>query len=114
LRGIGPGIERRLQELVETGELAELRELERSVSPQLAAYGRLLGIGARRLTEIGQALGVSSVDEFRAAAAEGRLRSAPGVGQKTEARILDAIASSSAGGGRRRAHRGCAGRSRGR
>ena len=92
LRGIGPGLERRLQELVRTGELAELRELERSVSPQLAAYGRLLGIGSRRLTEIGRALGVSTVDEFRAAAAEGRLRSAPGVGQKTEALILEAIA----------------------
>jgi len=92
LRGIGPGIERRLRELVETGELAELRELERTVSPQLAAYGRLLGLGARRLTEIGQALGVATVDEFRAAAAAGRLRSAPGVGPKTEARILEALA----------------------
>jgi DNA polymerase (family 10) len=92
LRGIGPGIERRLRELVETGELAELRELERTVSPQLAAYGRLLGLGARRLTEIGQALGVSTVEEFRAAAAEGRLQTAPGVGAKTEARILEALA----------------------
>jgi len=31
LRGIGPGIERRLVELVETGKLAELEELEREV-----------------------------------------------------------------------------------
>jgi len=92
LRGVGPGIERRLRELVETGELAELRELERTVSPQLAAYGRLLGVGARRFTEIGRALGVSTVDEFRAAAVEGRLCSAPGVGAKTEARILEALA----------------------
>jgi DNA polymerase (family X) len=29
LRGIGPGIDKRLRELVETGEIAELRELER-------------------------------------------------------------------------------------
>src|SRR5579862_8723113 len=54
LRGIGPGIERRLRELVETGELAELRELERTVSPELAALGGLLGLGAKRMTEIGR------------------------------------------------------------
>src|SRR3954467_73186 len=45
LRGIGPGIERRLAELVETGKLAELEELEREVEPQLVALGRLGGLG---------------------------------------------------------------------
>jgi DNA polymerase (family 10) len=91
LRGIGPGIERRLRELVETGELAELRELERTVSPELAALGRLLGLGAKRATEIGRALGIRSAEEFRAAAAAGRLRDVPGVGPKTAARILAAL-----------------------
>jgi DNA polymerase (family 10) len=91
LRGIGPGIERRLRELVETGDIAELRELERTVSPQLAAFGRLIGIGASRVVEIAGALGVETIDEFRAAAAAGRLREAPGVGPKTEARILAAL-----------------------
>ena len=91
LRGIGPGIERRLRELVETGEIAELRELERTVSPELAALGRLIGIGAKRATEIGAALGLRSADEFRRAAREGRLREVSGVGPKTEARILAAL-----------------------
>jgi DNA polymerase (family 10) len=91
LRGVGPGIERRLRELVETGDLAELRELERTVSPEIAAFGRLLGIGARRATDIAAALGLRSVDEFRAAAASGRLREAPGVGPKTEARVRAAL-----------------------
>src|SRR4051794_33668479 len=35
LRGIGPGIEARLRELVETGEIAELAELERELAPGL-------------------------------------------------------------------------------
>ena len=39
LSGIGPGIEARLRELVETGEIAELRELEQEVTPELV--GRL-------------------------------------------------------------------------
>ncbi len=41
LRGIGPGIEARLRELVETGEIAELAELERDLSPELVGPGPL-------------------------------------------------------------------------
>ena len=80
LRGIGPGIERRLRELVETGRIAELEELEREVEPELVALGRYLGIGPQRLVAIGRALGIRTADELRAAAAAGRLREAPGIG----------------------------------
>ncbi|HET9938812.1 MAG TPA: helix-hairpin-helix domain-containing protein, partial [Gaiella sp.] len=88
LRGVGPGIARRIEELVETGAIAELDELERSVRPELVAFGRLLGFGARRMTEIARALDVGTPDELRAAAAAGRLRSVPGIGPKTEAQLL--------------------------
>jgi DNA polymerase (family 10) len=46
LRGIGPGIDTRLRELVETGRIAELDELERSLDPELVGLGRLLGRAA--------------------------------------------------------------------
>ena len=92
LRGIGPGIEAKLRELVETGDIAELAELRRSQPLELAAFGRLLGIGARRAVQIGAALGIRSVAEFREAAAAGRLRAVPGIGPKSEARILAALA----------------------
>src|ERR671922_806345 len=84
LRGIGPGIERRLRELVETGDIAELAELERELSPELVGLGRLLGVGAKRGVEIGSALGISSLEDFRAAAEAGRLREVPGIGPQTE------------------------------
>src|SRR5881275_326698 len=48
LRGVGPGIEGRLRELVETGEIAELAELERELSPELVGLGRYLGLGTKR------------------------------------------------------------------
>jgi DNA polymerase (family 10) len=92
LRGIGPGIERRLRELVETGRIAELEELEREVEPELVALGRYLGLGPQRLVTLGRALGIRSTDELRAAAEAGRLREAPGVGPATEAKILEALA----------------------
>jgi DNA polymerase (family 10) len=88
LRGIGRGIAARLGELVETGSIAELEELERDVQPQLVGFGRSLGIAPQRMVEIGRALDVRTPDELRAAALAGRLQSVPGIGPKTEARIL--------------------------
>jgi DNA polymerase (family 10) len=92
LRGIGPGIERRLQELVESGRLAELDELEREVEPALVALARLIGMSAQRLVAVGKELGIHSADELRAAAAAGRLREAKGIGSTTERKILEGLA----------------------
>jgi len=91
LRGIGPGIASRLRELVETGRIAELEELEREVQPELVGLGRFLGIGPKRMVEIGRALGVSSADEFREAARAGRLTSVAGIGPQTERRLLERL-----------------------
>jgi DNA polymerase (family 10) len=91
LRGIGSGIEARLRELLETGEIAELAELEREVAPDLVGLGRYLGLGAKRSVELARALGVRTADELREAAAAGRLRTAPGIGPKTEAQLIEAL-----------------------
>jgi DNA polymerase (family 10) len=91
LRGIGSGIERRLHELVTTGQIAELEELEREVEPELVAVSRYLGLGPRRLLDIGRALGVRTLPDLRAVAAAGRLREVPGVGPETERRVVEAL-----------------------
>jgi DNA polymerase (family X) len=88
LRGIGPGIERRLQELVATGRLAELDELEREVEPGLVALARFVGLSAQRLVAIGKELGIRTADELREAASSGRLRELQGIGPATEQKIL--------------------------
>lgn len=91
LRGIGPGIATRLLELVQTGRIADLDELESEVQPELIGLGRFLGVGPKRMVEIGKALGVSTAEEFRTAAREGRLTSVPGIGPQTEQRLLAAL-----------------------
>lgn len=92
LRGIGPSIEARLRELIETGDIAELAELERDLAPGLVGLGRYLGLGAKRSVEIARALGVRTPEEFREAAFAGRLRGVPGIGPKTERQLLEALA----------------------
>jgi DNA polymerase (family X) len=91
LKGIGPGIAARLAELVETGTIAELDELESDVQPQLVGLGRLLGLGPKRMVEVANALGARTPEEFREAAHAGRLRDAPGIGPKTEKAILERL-----------------------
>jgi len=92
LRGVGPGIEARLLELIQTGQIAELSELERELSPDLVGLGRYLGLTARRSIQLARSLGVRTADELREAAAAGRLRDVPGIGAKTEAQLLEALA----------------------
>jgi DNA polymerase (family 10) len=91
LRGIGPGIAIRLRELVETGRIAELDALRHEVRPELIGLGRFLGVGPKRMVEIGKALGVTTAEEFRTAAREGRLTSVSGIGPQTEQRLLAAL-----------------------
>ncbi len=91
LRGVGSGIESRLRELLETGEIAELAELERDLSPDLVGLGRYLGLTAGRAMALARTLDVHSAEQFREAAAAGRLRDVPGIGPKTEARLLEAL-----------------------
>ena len=91
LSGIGPGIAGGLRELVETGTIAELDELEREVQPELVGLGRFLGVTPKRMVEIGRALEISTAEEFRTAARAGRLTSESGIGPQTEQRLLAAL-----------------------
>jgi DNA polymerase (family X) len=91
LRGIGSGIEAKLRELVETGEIAELRELEAELEPELVGFGRLLGLSAKRVLGIARDLDVTTVAELEAVIAAGRLGDAKGVGPATEAKIRAAL-----------------------
>jgi len=91
LRGIGGAIESRLRELVETGRLAEIEELETEVRPDLVGLARLVGLSPQRMVDLGRTLGVSTAEELREAAAAGRLRGVAGIGPATEAKVRAAL-----------------------
>ena len=93
LRGIGSGIEARLRELVETGDIAELAELERELSPGLVGLGRYLGLSAKRSVEIARALGVRTRRGVpRGGGRRDGCATVPGIGPKIEAQLLEALA----------------------
>lgn len=92
LAGIGSGIETRLRELVETGRIAELDELEAQALPELVGVAALLGVSAARMRALGHALGIRTLPELRTAAAAGELERVSGIGPKTAARIEQGLA----------------------
>jgi DNA polymerase (family 10) len=92
LRGVGPSIEAKLRELVETGEIAELDELERDVRPELVAYARLIGVSTGRMLAIAKALDLATVAAVREAVRGGRLLEVRGIGPATEEAIREAVA----------------------
>ena len=82
LRGIGPGLEARLNELVATGEIAHARELAGEVEPELVGLGRFLGLSPKRAVEVGRALDARTAAELREAVEAGGSRTCPAWGRR--------------------------------
>lgn len=91
LPGIGRDLAGKIREIVETGTSATLAALRREFPPGLGALLRLPGLGPKRVAALHRELGIGSLEALRRAAETGRLRSLPGFGPRTEARVLEAI-----------------------
>jgi DNA polymerase (family 10) len=91
LQGIGKTIEGKIVEIVEDGEIHALSKRKDIVPGDVALFMRLPGLGAKTAARIWHELGVTTLDELRAAAEQQRLRDLGGLGAKTEERILKAL-----------------------
>ena len=92
LSGIGGTIERKIVELAETGDMAALAKLRERLPAGLVEVMRVPGLGPRTARKLWEELGVESLDDLKAAAEAKRLRDVPGLGAKTEERVLTALA----------------------
>jgi len=92
LPGIGATIESKIVELTETGSMAALEKRRAEVPAEVRQFLRLPGLGPKTAARIWRELGVTTLDELREAAANQRVRTLQGLGAKSEARILEALA----------------------
>jgi DNA polymerase (family 10) len=86
---IGAGIARRVAELVETGKLAELAELQKK-TPR-GELVRIDGVGPKSAEVLWKQMGIGTVEELEAAARAGKLRGLPRFSEKREQKILRGI-----------------------
>ena len=92
LSGIGATIEGKIVEVVELGEMKALTKRKALVPAEVVKFMRLPGLGPKTARRIWQELGVTTLDELKAAAEGERLRALAGLGATTEAKILKALA----------------------
>jgi DNA polymerase (family 10) len=98
--GIGKSIREKIEEMISTGKCHFLEELRLQVPPGLTELLRLEGLGPKKVKLLFEQLGVDSIDRLEKAAQAGRLRNVPGMGLKTEEKILQSIGKYRAGMGR--------------
>lgn len=89
--GVGKAIAEKIDELLRTGKLEFLERLKAEVPPSLVELLQVPDVGPKKVTLFWRQLGITNLAELEAAAREGKLRSLPGMGAKSEARILAGI-----------------------
>jgi DNA polymerase (family 10) len=91
--GVGKAIAEKIDELLTTGKLEFLEKLKLEVPPPLADWLQVPGLGPKKIALIWKTLNITALAELEAAAKNGQLRGLPGMGAKSEAAILEGIAS---------------------
>src|ERR1041385_6612959 len=94
VKGIGHAIAKQIEELYRTGGSSLLNDLRSKFPPGIVELSQVRGLNLRKVEALHRALGISTVEQLKAAAEAGKLRDIKGFGAKTEAAILKAITKS--------------------
>jgi DNA polymerase (family 10) len=92
LSGIGQDLAGKIAEIVETGELGQLKELESRTPADLGRMMDIAGLGPKRVQTLHANLGINSLDDLRKAVQQEKIQQVPGFGVKTEKKILQGLA----------------------
>ncbi len=89
LPGIGEDLAGKIKEMVETGRLKLLQEVEARTPSTLATLTAIPGLGPKRVRLLHERLGISTLKQLARAAAAGKLRKLPRFSAEIEAKLLD-------------------------
>ncbi len=90
--GIGQGLFANIETLVRTGSLPYYDDLRSRFPPALRECLRIPGLGARKVRQLHEALGIDSLETLERACREGRLAAVKGFGPASVGRIVKGIA----------------------
>lgn len=91
IAGIGKSIASSIREYAETGRVGKLETLRSRYPPAFRELTRIPGLGPKTVKMVRRELGVESVDDLLAALEHSRLRTLPGLGPTSEAKIARAV-----------------------
>ena len=91
LTGFGEAIQAKTRDILATGTTKALEAVRAQVPSTLLELVSLPGVGSKTVRQLHQSLGVDSLAALEQAIEEQRVRALPGFGEKTEAKLKDAI-----------------------
>ena len=91
--GVGKAIAEKIEELLTTGSLGFLERLSAEVPPSLVDLLQVPDLGPKKVAFFWKQLGITNLAELEAVARAGNLRHLPGMGEKSESRIIAGIES---------------------
>ena len=92
MKGIGEALQEKITTLVTTGRLPYNEDLKASLPPGLVDLLGLQGVGPKKVKKLYQELGIDSLAALEAACRAGKIAELEGFGEKSQAKILEAIA----------------------
>ncbi len=95
MQGIGKDLAGKIKEIVETGKLEQLQELEQELPSGLPDLLNIPGLGPERVKDLYQKLGIETKEDLKKAVQQGKVRELDGFGEKTEKNILKALSKKS-------------------
>lgn len=91
LPGVGENIERKIEEIVNTGRLETLEKISKRIPVDVLSLNRVEGIGPKTIKLLYTKLGVKNLDDLEAAAKTGKLSGVKALGIKSEKTLLERI-----------------------
>lgn len=91
LPGIGKDLAGKIKEIIESGKLSQLQELEKQMAPELDELLKISGLGPKKTRALYKELGITNLIELKKAAQGKQIRGLKGFGEKTEKQILNQI-----------------------
>jgi DNA polymerase (family X) len=91
IKGIGDAIGKKIQEIINTGELSLLRRYIENTPPGIIEMLQIKGIGPKKIATIWKEMGIESIGELLYACQENRLLLYKGFGEKTQNSVRETI-----------------------
>jgi DNA polymerase (family 10) len=91
VKGIGESVGKKIIELLETGEITQLKEILAQTPEGVLEMMNIKGLGPKKINTIWKELGIDTITELKKACEENVIATKKGFGEKTQQKILESI-----------------------
>lgn len=91
LKGIGSSLAGVIGDLHNTGRSSILEKLREELPPGILVLSQIPKLTLKRIRQLHESLGISNIEDLKAALEAGKVRGVPGFGEKTEKALLESL-----------------------